>query len=291
MAVVGALPLLRSFRLQVREPGLDEFELVSFAPLQSLPKLESLEVEKMSNVQFSHEQEQELRAMPYLRTLDVNFAALVGPHMARLLRRPHSLQWQSLGRAPLKIEHCALLPTLLPSVTELNFRMDSTTHVSFLTQLPNLRELQIEHTFARLGRSLPLERLPPALQSCTGLTKLTLKSLVVSAAHMSELIPRLPNLRELTLESMNHIDSLRFLSRGPITHTLTHLSLSSLVESWKLHTTELQHVYALKELRWLVIDQSFAEPLDPELLRTLSSPHCPLLPKLTHFSTRIAMHW
>ena len=199
----------------------------------------------------------------------------------RALRRPGNIvRSLQLQRLKIRQDDCVLLASLLPSLTQLHCWLDSDTvveDVASLAQLPNLVDLVVSAGVSTQG-ALTEQLLSLLKRGCTGLTKFTL-SCSLSHPHMSKLLACLTKLRELTLWGIGRVDSLRFLSRGSITHTRTQLTL------WRptLHTTELEHVHALKKLRSSVIDHSFVEPLDPLVVFFYSRPYSTLLPKLTHF--------
>jgi len=278
---VSRLPLLRSMRLWmllISEPAL-----VSFAPLQCMPLLDTLEIEWRDGlfdnvsprVQLNDAQVDELHALPHLTSLDADFTQLSpDANLPRqLLRSPHSLPWTRLKT--LVANGCALLPTMLPHITALAcMLLSDPADFAFLAHLPRLVELHIKVSH--------LEHTPSVLRGCAGLTKLSLGSCQLSSAVMSNLIPCLANLRDLSLYRLNGMDSLGFLSRGSLPRTLTRLELS-FCQHPDLHTSELRHVNALKELHSLVIERCFVEPLDSLVILFYSQPESPLLPKLTQF--------
>jgi hypothetical protein len=257
--------------------------LVSFAPLHSLPVLESLSIHWANQdglSEFSDTQVVELRSMPpSLARLDIELDAEL---MRRLLRprRPHALQWKGLGRVSIGVAEWALLPEMLPSLTSIRCFLDASnivaSDVAIFSRLPNLVELELT-----CGDS-SAERILPALKQCTGFTKLTLSGSLFTSAHFSELLPCLAQLTHLTLDALPKLASLRFLSCGSIRHTLTHFTIRHCTHP-DLHTTELFHVHELKELRSLAIEQSFVEPLDQFTQILYWRAYSPLLPKLTHF--------
>ena len=261
---------------------------VSFAALQRMLHLERFGVhwldEQDDDVPLSEVQVDELRGMRRLAVVAVEPTADL---MRRLLRQPHQLKWQRFGpiRRLLTSDECALLPALLPSLTRLDCVLESsTTDVSFLSPsvgvgLPHLRELELR--CHGVSEAVTIGRLLPVLMECVGLAKLILDYCAFSSAHLEALIPRLSELTHLTLIWAEKLDSLRFLSRGRITHTLTSLSLR---HGRQMPLRELEHVHALKELRYLDIKRAFLEPLDDYTQHLYARPDSLLLPKLTHFS-------
>ena len=106
------------------------------------------------------------------------------------------------------------------------------------------------------------------LSCCRGLT----------AAHLADLLPRLPRLRQLHLHRLS-IDSLAFLSHPPLTDLLVALGLEDCAQ---LPLDELRHVHALRGLKTLRLCSSFTAPLD-EHSQSLLTPPSLLLPQLELF--------
>ena len=104
----------------------------------------------------------------------------------------------------------------------------------------------------------------------------------LTAAHLAELLPRLPRLRSLKLCGLG-IDSLSFLAQEPMTSRLRRLVLS---ECKRLPVAELRHVHSLLGLRELAIDASFVEHVEPDFdaLAALRPPSAvlPLLRSFVH---------
>jgi hypothetical protein len=157
--------------------------------------------------------------------------------------------------------------------------LDST----FLSLLPNLVEMELDcMDIGAEGTLASPEECVAALQRCSKLTSLQIESDKFTSQHMCALLPSLPALRKLGLYNMEQLESLRCFSRGPITRTLTHLELHDCRHP-ALHIAELEHLHALIQLRSLILDESFAEPLDALTRRLHSKPDSLLLPKLTEF--------
>jgi hypothetical protein len=273
MRALGQLSLLRDLVLR-----LHESLCFSFQPLHALPLLNTLLVRSYRWEDLSNAQIDELRAMPHLHTMSLNPEADL---LRRLLRTPHSLQWKNVGDEFRLDDECAALLLLLPSLTKLGgvFEADP----AFLQQLPNLEELELNLIYARSAPAPQL--LLTALQGCSKLTSLFLSSCRFTSEQMCALLPSLPALRHLTLHIVNIVDlleSLRCFSSGPITRTLTKLTLVDCRHP-ALHLTELEHVHALTELRSLDIRSSFVEPLDAAAQEQYLRRPSRILPKLSTF--------
>ena len=100
----------------------------------------------------------------------------------------------------------------------------------------------------------------------------------MTSAHLTELLPRLPRLRNVVLESLN-IESLAFLAQPPMTDQLTTLHLNYCRQ---LPPAELSHVHSLRSLERLQLYRSFPAPLDESSLSLLTPPSL-LLPRLDKF--------
>jgi len=100
----------------------------------------------------------------------------------------------------------------------------------------------------------------------------------VTAAHLADLLPRLPRLRKLYL-GHSLITTLAFLAQPPMTEQLT---VFRLIECKWLPLAELRHVHALRALEELLLIKSFTTPMD-ELSQLLHTPPSPLLPRLHKF--------
>jgi hypothetical protein len=116
-------------------------------------------------------------------------------------------------------ETAELLPQL-PSLTKIN------EYVSFdwLRGLPNLIDVYISFTEAG-GAADRTDSLVAALQCCTNIEILTFDDLyhVITAAHLTDLLPRLLRLRDLTLIGVD-VDvgsQLPFLSQPPLRNQLS----------------------------------------------------------------------
>ena len=272
IAAICRLPLLEELKLRLDRMG----PTVSFAPLAALPLLRGLVVtsdyryDKISDAQID-----ELRQMPRLREVDVpiNWAQL-----RRLLRQPHNLQWQqiSLPTGSVLDDETAALLLQLPSLTAISGTA-CCDDFDWLRGLPNLTDVTL-HGEWPWGADL-VASLVAALQCCTDIEKLRFDWCYdLTAAHLAELLPRLPKLRELRLDRSS-VDSLAFLAQPPIT---SRLSLLRLCCCGALPPAELRHVHGLRGLTHLTLSESFTAPLDSADLAQLTPPTI-LLPRLEKF--------
>ena len=252
IAAIGRLPLLDELTIQVDK--LDP--QFSFAPLAALPLLRRLDVDWPKGGPPNDAQVDQLRALPRLQEFNVSMTT---PLLRLLLRQPHQLQWQQIS-LPRRLddETAALLPQL-PSLTTLSQNMRC-ERFDWLRGLPNLTDICLSHD----GQDLPVGRAAPlvaGLQTCTKIEILLLADLPdLTAAHLAELLPRLPRLRELLLDRLS-IDSLSFLAQPPLTDQLSSLRL------WgrrRLPLSELRHVHSLRGLKTLKLFSAFAEPVDDD---------------------------
>jgi len=90
----------------------------------------------------------------------------------------------------------------------------------------------------------------------------------------------MPLLTCLHLSGMASLDSLRFLSSGPITHSLKKLQLSQFAP--RLPLVELQQVRALSSLTEFRLYSVFDRPLDDDTV-SLYTPPSRLMPSLVEF--------
>jgi len=198
---------------------------LSFAPLALMPRLRHLKiVQPAGGVELSDAQVAELRALPQLQELYVQ--PMSNSLLCRLLAQPHDLQWQEIALPdPLDDEAAALLPQL-PSLTAIKPHFSvASSNFDFLRRLPKLTcvHLNICASNAAPGR---IESLVGGLQCCSQIEDLALISKELTAAHLDQLLPRLPRLQSLTLAS-GTFTTLAFLAQQPMTGQLTRFRLSS----------------------------------------------------------------
>jgi hypothetical protein len=197
--------------------------------------------------------------------------------LTRLLRTPHTLNWQSITcslPAMTLYNTTANALTALPSLTELHVWLE-TIDADFLQHLPQLTRLQLQ-----MGAEGPkADALMHGLLSCTGLTELGVTRGEFTADHWSQLLPGMAALRSLSLSAQPRLHSLDFLSTASLQQSLTELSIHA---SPILPLAEMQHLYGLRALQSLSLTRSFLSPLDAHTRLQLTPPSA-LLPALRLF--------
>jgi hypothetical protein len=275
IAAAAQLPLLESLSLAADK----EARSCCLAPLVSAPALRSLELSLPEHVLESSRNIDALRHMPHLRALDCDLSP---ESFTRMLQPPHSMQLETLYvKWRFGAQHSAAI-VHLPTLTDLTFPL-CIEHTDFLPQLPNLRRLEFSTDVSTVRPEA--ERIMQSLHSMAGLTGLSISGggklpLRFTASHLVDCLPRMPLLTNLHLNGATALDSLRFLSSGPITHTLKELSLQWIRPPLPL--SELVHVRALSVLSVLELDAVFEDRLDDATVR-LYTPPSVLMPTLTRF--------
>jgi hypothetical protein len=274
LAAVGRLPLLKEFAVHL--PAIDG--QLSFAPLASLPLLRDLCIFTPNDAVLSDAQVAQLRALPLLERLEMR--SMSTSLLRRLLAQPHNLQWQEIALPRLLSDKAAALLPQLPSLTALGAPTVFTTcsHFDFLRRLPNLVRVCLDLQLREPSGAGRIDSLMAALSCCRRIGLLSLISTEISAAHLSELLPRLPRLLIFRFGCPN-ISTLAFLAQPPMTDQLASLML---VECRRLPLTELRHVHALRGLKELRLNESFDEPMDT-MHQMLHTPPSVLLPQLDVF--------
>ena len=276
LRVVSRLPLLEGFILHLN----DFDEQISFAPLSSLPLLRHLSIlSPPHRPEFSDAQVAELRALTLLQRLDVR--PMSTPLLRRLLKQPHDLQWRRMILPDdLSDAVVALLPQL-PTLTGFGAVFGNATSAMSCSNFDFLRQLpQLTHVGFRISEpstAARIDSLMAALPCCSQIEFLTI-STDISAAHLSELLPRLPQLRTFCLGN-SRAETLSFLAQPPMTRQLAVLRL---ISCSRLPLTELRHVHALRGLEDLLLLASFDEPMD-SLCQSLHTPPSALMPQLKKF--------
>ncbi len=145
---------------------------------------------------------------------------------------------------------CDALATL-PSLTSVELRHCECTHVDFLATLPQLQRLVL-----RIDRQQVVDsaRALTALRQCTQLQELLLssssspqQSITFTPGWLRDCVSSLPLLRSLSLIGCDGVSSLDFLASGPITTTLTDLTLVQCMP--RLPVAELQHIQKLRAVQ------------------------------------------
>jgi len=267
LRAIGRLPSLQSLAIRLWE--LDP--QISLAPLAALTRLRMLDILSGGAAELSDAQAVELRALPRLHSLDIPDIATTA--LRRLLRQPHNLEWKQISLPfAVKDEAAALLPQL-PSLTKIH-GATACMRFDWLRGLPNLTNVKL--AFLGPGQEGRADSLVAGLQSCTNVEILSLRECPgLVAAHLTDLLPRLPRLRELVLIGFP-IQSLAFIAQPPLTSQLVILELS---HCRQLPLAELRRVFELRGLKKLWLNCSFSTPMD-ESCQALLTPPCALLPQL-----------
>ncbi len=121
-------------------------EQVSFAPLQSLPALQTLRITQdwtSEEVTFTPEQVQEVRSLTQIEVLHYRCREQT---LLQLLQPPHQLRWTALpSYSAISGDVAALLPSLKHLRTlKLDVCPPSLSSLDFLAQLPSLTAVDIE---------------------------------------------------------------------------------------------------------------------------------------------------
>ena len=216
----------------------------------------------------------QLRMMPQLRRMD---SSLSRDDLSYLLRAPHSLQWQEIPEVR-DVDDEVVTSSAFPTLTKLVTSRCRT--VAFLPMFTSLRSLSLwMNSPARLAAEIVT-----GLSYCSQLTELTLRNAHdVTAQHLSQALPHLPELRELSLMFCSSLASLSFLAEcAGLSQSLQSLMLTA-CRSPALRATELKHVMTLKSLAKLGLHSSFVEPLDVFSQHFLTPPSA-VLPSLVQFT-------
>ena len=229
------------------------------AVLVSLPTLTSLNATMFcSNVSF-------LARLQDLRRLELRARncrdALVDPdELVSALLYCTQIETLSLYAFRLRSVH---MEQLLPSMPAL-----SSLQLSMLTQLESLRCLSGLALPASLTalllhyvlRDYPQSDVLQSLQCCSQIQTLDLHDLVLTSAHMEQLLPVFPRLAKLSLSFLGRMDSLRCFDTPALAASLTHLRLCDLS---RCPLSELPHLFGLRSLQKLRIKGLHMEDLSP----------------------------
>jgi hypothetical protein len=277
IAAIATLPRLEKLSL-----ASNNARSCNLSALVRAPALHTLELQLKSHVLESPANIEALRNMPHLRSL--NFRPSPAD-FTRVLQPPHSLKLETLDvHGPFTSEHGASI-VHLSSLTDLSFTLDS-LHTDFLRELPSLRHLEMRDSWCTVQPNT--DRIMHSLHALVNLTKLSLYGSAIfghfalryTTDHLAACLPHMPLLTTLYLANPQALDSLRFLSAGPITRSLRKLALSHFRSPLPLR--ELAHVHALSSLTELMLFSVFDRPLD-EYTRSLYTPPSLLLPSLLKF--------
>ena len=146
-----------------------------------------------------------------------------------------------------------------------------------MTYLTTLHLEMFLDSAVRLSAAPVLAALP-----CAGLTSLELTAAPLTSADLFAMLARLPLLASLTLGKMDQLESLScFSDCVAIKATLRKLVFFHCV-NLALRLEELSHLAGFKQLRILVIHDSFRGPLTQAWKQQLTPPSS-MFPKLTEF--------
>ena len=196
-----------------RLPFLSELDLwlpsffpeISFAPLAGAAQLQELCCAPNGDEEPSHDQLDQLRMLPKLRTMKVH--NLCGEDLLYLLRAPHALQWQQIHLINEIDDDEATALSNLPTLTDLD--TDVCRSVTFLPALICLRKLHLWIHSDGLAAEIAA-----GLSCCSQLRELLLGNVDdLTSLHLSQVLPHLPLLRELRLWSCDALNSLSFFSK------------------------------------------------------------------------------
>ena len=194
------------------------------------------------------------------------------------------LQWQLIYLpSRLDNEAAALLPQL-PSLTAIVHGLVECERFDWLRGLPNLTDVSLTHYSDAERRAASLV---VGLRHCASVEILSLSNFAdLTPAHLAELLPRLPRLRELGLYKLS-IASLAFLTQPPLTSQLGSLVLNY---CRRLPPAELRHAHSLRGLRSLELRLSLTAPLGDDELALLAPPSA-ALPRLEEFKFTPRSEW
>ena len=274
-------PLLRRLTLNLQVTELGTLDL-SFLTQMYLKELYlNLQWTARGNYQLTDQQVDIIRQLALLTTL--RCARMHSTCLRRVLQPPH--RW-ILKHAPTFFaldQAAADCLGSLPTLTALDARLCSSA--SFLSNLPLLATLQFDcHRLAIRGGGwlLIADDVVQGLSSCKALTDLTLTA-PLGSSQMFALLSRLPSLHTLVLDRMRELESLRCFAGGPAASRLTSLTLIQ-CQHFVLHLGNLTYLHSLRNLRKLVLANSFTHPLTNADIERYTPPS-PFFPRLTFFDT------
>ncbi len=251
-----------------------------FAPLQALPALTKLRLgnSSMKLLPFTSAQMNELCALTQLEQLELRCDEAM---LLRLLEPPYNsrLQWKRLPYfAPITDAVAALLPSL-PRLEKLYFREFDVrlSSLNFLAQLAHLRTLELAPlSWDSKGRADPL--LLALTVMLPQVTNVEISFWQPSTPALRHLMTRLPNLRELNLRCLSHLDGLTFLE--PVRGSLRKLTLASWHGALTFDALRLLSSFNLTHLTLrYTLDAALR---DPARLASLTPPSS-LIPSLQQF--------
>ncbi len=254
---------------------------MSFAPLQALPMLKSLRVDINHQTDMTTAQVNELRTLTQLEILVIWCDEST---LLRLLEPPYNsrLQWKSLPfYGPFTDAGVALLPSL-PRLEKLSFRKlpVELSSLDFLAQLPHLTALEVSSIIPPDWKRTAVMLLALSV-SLPRVTHLKVEFWKVSTPALRHLMAYLPNLREVDLRYLYHVDDLTFLE--PVRGSLRKLTLASCLGDLPFDALRALSSFSLTHLK---LEDTLAPSLrDPARLASLTPPSS-LIPTLQVFEHR-----
>ena len=244
MEAIANIPGLISLELINRYPTCEKF--VILAPLRRSTCLQALRL--MSFNVTDAETIDDIRAIPDLKRLNHHINQKT---LRLLLRAPHQLQLRSLDVGSLDAEDARMLASL-PLLSKLCVL--EANDLDFLGLLPNLEVL---HLF--LPGPLVL---PAGVFIGSKIVELHVSHSSRTSSDLQSFLSRLPSLETLSLTELYELDSLGFLTACP---RITTLELNT-CRNPILRSSELAHIFSLRELTRLVLVQFTCEPLNSSTL-------------------------
>ena len=283
LTTVAALPSLCRLRLALA--SLDRWGFAEYFPfdetpiefdlLSACPSLTHLELTTFDGrpPDLTEPQLEQIRLLGHLRQVDIGY--LTPNALACFLKTPINARWQHIGRVR-GDAHTGELLLRLPSLSKLDisYAKDTVTQIDFLPQLPQLTMLNQHCT------TVPADAVLTSLLLCDGLTDLSLEC-GFDSSHWCSLLSHLPKLRRLQLRHADKLTTLECFAAGPITQSLEEL----VMEYVRLPPAEVSHLYKLRRLRTLRLENCFSPPLADATIASFSPPTA-LLPALTEFFCR-----
>ncbi len=281
---IALLPALEELCLN------DSFCSGPFISLDALPRMLSLRKLdimqlRMNNIMGKSKPLAQLRSLTQLESLSME-----GEYsLSELLAPGHRLRLLELSSGASVTQQDSDALASLPSLTTFSLRDSDFETLDFLRALPLLTSFKFsfDDDFWDFSFLVDADLALSALQTCSQMTRLDLglqpDVCQLSSEQWGELLPRMPLLQDLRISGATQMTSLSFLTRGPITRTLTSLRLSFFKPRVRLE--ELVCVHALRSLQSLRLERVFDLAMDPVHAGLYYSPSL-LFPSLRDSSIR-----
>jgi len=257
----------------------------SLAPLRRLPLLRALQVRNV--VGCSDSLLADLRALDQLEELQFNVHRKDEDNWFSTLLAPSAqpLQWRSLSFGNWEPnDDVGPLLCALPALERLELYVHRLTAFAWLAALPALRHLSLAMWMLD---DAPWAALLSVFTSggLARLCSLTLSLGPCSCADLARLLPHLPQLERLELDSLEHVNSLAFLELPSLANSLTHLTVRGHYEQ-RLNTAHLPSLLSLQrlqELRMLQWVNDAPDALTVQHRAPFEERPCRVLPELRVF--------